>query len=312
MAIGAIYQPKAANEPVTPSEKPVAVVQPQPANEGQVPTPVANDATVQTDDLLSRVTQFEEQNPTNKAPEVVDAELFNDREFRAEIEAVKATNPELAKHMELMRKSAISGVNNKFQQIAELRKELESVKNSSGYKFKANNIKELLNNPDFMNEAKAELGQNKSPIADDPVMSDETKAYIQNLEVQLKQVQEGLNQKQSQEANQEWTRHHETLSAKYKNYDRARVDEIAQGLITGKVKATPEYLYKATYHDENVRKAYELGRKEGSKMLSEKQQVNNTITGVNAVKLDTVAQDKAESNLNFMQRIIANKLAGTK
>jgi hypothetical protein len=40
--------------------------------------------------------------------------------------------------------------------------------------------------------------------------------------------------------------------------------------------------------------------------------VNNTITGVNAVKLDTVAQDKAESNLNFMQRIIANKLAGTK
>jgi hypothetical protein len=199
MAIGAIYQPKAANEPVTPSEKPVAVVQPQPANEGQVTTPVANDATVQTDDLLSRVTQFEEQNPANKPPEVVDAELFNDREFRSEIEAVKATNPELAKHMELMRKSAISGVNNKFQQIAEIRKELEAVKNNSGYKFKANSIDDLLNNPDFMNEAKAKLGQNKSPIADDPVMSDDTKAYIQNLETQLKSIQEGLNQKRDKQ-----------------------------------------------------------------------------------------------------------------
>jgi hypothetical protein len=143
-------------------------------------------------------------------------------------------------------------------------------------------------------------------------MSDETKQYIQGLENQLKEVQEGLSQRQSAEANHEWNKHHETLSTKYKNYDKSRIDEIAKGLIEGRVKATPEYLYKATYHDENVRKAYEFGRKEGAKLLSEKKEVNTTINGVNAVKLDTIAQDKEESNLSFMQKIIANKLAGTK
>jgi hypothetical protein len=313
MAIGAIFQPKAANEPVANTPTPAEVVTPQPANEGQVPEG-ANNAPSQSDDLISRVTQFEvEQNPVNKTPEQVDAELFNDKEFRAEIDRTKATNPELAKHMELLRKSAMTGVNNKFQQIAEIRKELEAVKNNaSHYKFKANSVDDLLNNPEFINAAKEKLGSSKSPIADDPVMSDETKQYIQGLEKQLKDVQEGLTQRQSAEANQEWTKHHEVLSTKYKNYDRSRIDEIAKGLIEGRVKATPEYLYKATYHDENVRKAYEFGRKEGAKLLSEKKEVNQTINGVNAVKLDTIAQDKEESNLSFMQKIIANKLAGTK
>ena len=84
MAIGAIFQPKAANEPNTNTPKPAEVVTPQPANEGQV-SEGANNAPSQTDDLISKVTQFEvEQNPVNKSPEQVDAELFNDKEFRAE------------------------------------------------------------------------------------------------------------------------------------------------------------------------------------------------------------------------------------
>jgi hypothetical protein len=318
MAIGAIYKPQAANEPKANTEstpKPAeAVVQP-PANNGQETTVVANTATTPTDDLLSRVTQFEiEQNITTKTPEEVDAELFNDKEFRQEIERTKSTNPELAKHMELLRKSAMTGINSKMQSIAEMRKRLEAVEQSKAtsadYKFKAQSIDELLNNPNFMAEAKAKLEQSNSALANDQVLPDETKSYIQSLESKLKTIEDGLNQRQSQEANLEWTRQHEALSSKYRNYDRTKIDEVANGLITGKVKATPEYIYKVVHHDENVRKAYELGRKEGAKILDGKRQLNNSIDSVNAVQLDAVKQEKEESNLNFMQKIIAHRLAG--
>lgn len=317
MAIGAIYKPTVANEPKTnmvATPEPTVNVTPQPTNAASENT-VANDATSKTDDLLSRVTQFEtEQNPVNKAPEDVDAELFNDKEFRAEIDRVKSTNPELAKHMELMRKSAISGVNSKFQQIAEMRKQLESLQSrTTEPKFKANSIDELLNNPAFMEEAKAKLGNNSSsPLAEESVLSDETKTYIQSLETKLKSIEDNLNQNQSRAANEDWNKQHETLSSRYRNYDKSRIDEVASGLISGKVKATPEYIYKVVYHDENVRKAYELGRREGNKVLDEKKQLNNSIEGINAVQLDAVRQDKEESNLNFMQKIIAKRLAGAK
>lgn len=316
MAIGAIYQPPkvaTANEPKDAGTvTPPVVVTPPPANDGQANAPVANDATPQTDDLLSRVTQFEvEQNPASKTPEEQDDVLFSDKDLRAKLDAI--TDPALRQQFIDMRKSMIRGVNDKFQEIAHLRKEIESLKSTSKPKFVANSIDELLNSPEFLNEAKAKLGQNdNSPISGEEGLSEETRTYIKSMEQKLKSLEDGLNQKQSQEANQEWNRQHETLSSRYKNYDRQKVDEVANGLITGKVKATPEYIYKVVYHDENVKKAYELGRRDGSKILGEKKQFNNSIESTNAVPLDSVAQDKEESNLNFMQRIIAKRLAGAK
>lgn len=316
MAIGAIYKPTVANEPkptTAETPKPVAEVTPQPANNGQVQDG-ANSAHDGTDDLISKVTQFEiEQNPINKSPEAVDAELFNDKEFRAEIDRVKSTNPELAKHMELLRKSAMTGVNNKFQQIAEMRKEIEAVKAAAQTsRFKANSVDELMNNPDFINEAKARLATQRSPLEDDSSLSDEAKQTINTLKAELDALKSGLTEKKSQEANERWNSQHNALAMKYKNYDSKKVDEVAQGLISGKIQATPEYIYKVVNHDDNVRRAYELGRREGSKVLGEKRQLNNSIDGVNAVALDNVVQEKEESNLNFMQKIISKRMAGAK
>lgn len=312
MALGAIYTPKAANEPkdAGAEQKPVAVVTPQPANEGQELKEGANTAPQQPDDLLSRVTQFEiEKNPANKTPDEQDDVLFSDKDLRAKIDAIQ--DPALKQQYIDMRKSMMRGINEKFQDLASMRKELEAVKNTTqNVRFKANSIDELLSNPEFMNEAKAKLAQSNSPIADESAISDETKQYISSLEGKIKSIEEGLNQKQHQEANNEWNRQHDALAGRYKNYDKSRIDEVANGLITGKIKATPEYIYKVVNHDDNVRRAYELGRKEGSKILNEKRQLNNSIDSVNAVALDTIPQDKAEDNLRFMQRIISKRFAG--
>jgi len=310
MALGAIYKPKAANEPKPNTEAtPTPVVEtPSPVSEGQGQESGTNAVPNPTDDLISKVTQFEtEKSLTGKSPEEVDDVLFSDKELRAKIDSI--ADPALKQQYIDMRKSMMRGVNEKFQDLASIRKELEAVKNTSAYKFRANSVDELLNNQEFINEAKNKLGSERSAISDDPVLSDDTKAYIQNLESKMKQLEEGLNQKTNQEATENWNRQHETLASRYKNYDKQKIDEVAVGLATGKVKATPEYLYKVLYHDDNVKKAYELGRREGSKILENKRENITPIDGVNAVRLDSISQDKGESNLNFMQRLVAKRLA---
>jgi len=209
-----------------------------------------------------------------------------------------------------MRKSMMRGVNDKFQEMAILRKELEALKGQSQRpKFSANSVEELLQNQEFISEAQRISGK-ASEISQDESLSDVAKAEITRLKSELDTIKNGMAQQTSQQAQNEWNKHHEALQSRYKNYDRNRVDAIANELATGKINATPEYLYKAIYHDENVRRAYEMGRKESISKLEEKRNATS-IDGINAVRNDGLAQDTSEDNKNFLQRIIANRLSGS-
>lgn len=312
MAIGQIYvAPKKANEPE--AAKPVAPVEPtpQPSANEQAPAPDANAASSKPDDLISRITQFAaEKNPAAKPPEAQDEAVFNDKELRAKIDAI--ADPAVRDQFIAMRKSMMTGLNGKFEELAALRKEVEAVKNSNinKKKFSADSVEELLNNPAFLQEAQTKIGQQaNSPIAQDAALSDETKQYIQTLESKVKQIEESFTQKASAESQAAWNAQHEALAGRYKNYDRMKIDAVAKDLIEGRTQATPEYLYKAVYHDENIKAAYAKGIEEGQRLVQEKKQVT-PIEGVpNAVRTDAITQDKNEGNLNFLQRIIATKLA---
>lgn len=307
MALNQVYVPKKPNE-ATPVVTPAKAVEPVAnAPEGKAP----NAGAESPDDFMSKVTQFEvESSVANKTPDEIDNEVFSDKDFRKRIDDVRAKDPELAKHLELMRKSGISGINNKMQEIAEIRKELQSLRDAQNRpRFSANSIEELLKNPEFLAEANKITGKG-SALSDDESLSDAAKQEIAQLKSELNSVKGSLQTRSSEEAQAAWNRHHESLKTKYKNYDVDKINQVATQLASGQVNVTPEYLYKVLYHDENVKKAFEMGRRMAVGQVEEKRQINS-IDGVSAVAQGKFQQSKDEDNQSFMQRIISGITAGS-
>ena len=112
----------------------------------------------QAEDLLSRVTKFEQEaSPANKSEEQIDKEVYNDAEFRKKIEAIQ--DPELKEHLVQLRKSGVRGVNEKLSEIAEIRKELQSVKEGIMPKgWSPERVKQLINDPEFLQAAQQVAG----------------------------------------------------------------------------------------------------------------------------------------------------------
>jgi hypothetical protein len=312
MALGAIYVPPKANEPVKPVEPatPVAAVQ------SVVQTVVqqkagANAAPVTPDDLLSKVTQLEiEKSPAGKTDAEIDAVMFSDTELRAKLDAIQ--DPVLREQFINMRKSMMRGVNDKFQEMAVLRKDLEALKQSSSGisgkpKFSANSVEELLQNTEFVSEAQRLTGKTDTLSSDD-TLSAEAKAEISKLKSELDSVKNTMTQQNVSKAQAEWNNHHDVLSAKYKNYDRTEIDKVASDLAANRINVTPEYLYRVIHHDDNVRRAYELGRRESLSSSEEKKNATS-IDGVNVVRNDSIQQNTGEDNRSFLQRIIATRLS---
>lgn len=250
-----------------------------------------------TDDLLSRVTKFvKDKDPNNKSPEEIDAEVYNDAAFREKIEKIQ--DPELKKHMELFRKSGITGLTKKFQEVAELRKEIQSLKDGITPKgWTPERIQQLIKDPEFLNAAR-QVADVPNEQTDDEYVPDSVKkklAEIDNIKNQLLQQQQNqFVQKIEQE--------HQVLSQKYGNYDRNKVDEIRKELLEGKIHANSEHLYKAWFHDENVKKAYEMGRQDERAGVSEKQRASSFQGGSQTVNSD-IKIEKTDSNQQVWEKI---------
>lgn len=306
MAVGAIFQPK-ANEPTKSADVVVKDVAPGvKVNADDKTKTGANLAPSSPDDLLSRVAKFEaEKSPSGKTDEQIDSVLFSDTELRAKLDSIQ--DPALREQFVNMRKSMMKGVNDKFQEMAVLRKEIEALKQSGKPKFSANSVEELLQNTEFVSEAQRLTGKTDA-LSSDETLSPEAKNEISRLKSELDGLKQAVTQQNVSKAQAEWNKHHDELSVKYKNYDRNEIDKVANDLASGRINVTPEYLYRVVHHDDNVRRAYELGRREALGSMEERRSASS-IDGVNAARTDSLAQNKEEDNRSFLQRIIASRLS---
>jgi hypothetical protein len=102
---------------------------------------------------------------------------------------------------------------------------------------------------------------------------------------------------------------HETLGAKYSNYVPQEIDTITFDMLNGKIQTTPEHIYKAFKHDENVSAAYEMGRLDERNGVSEKIQ-SASVEGIQtAPSAPTVVPEKDESSKAYFARIIEKNVA---
>jgi len=277
-----VDQPQVKSQEATQEEKTPVSQQPKP------------------DDLLTRVTKFvEKETPANKTEEQIDTEIYNDAEFRKKIDSIQ--DPQLKEYLTKLRKSGVSGVNTKLQEIAEIRKELQAVKQGLEPKgWSQERVQKLLSDPEFLQVAQ----QMTSQETEDEYIPNSVKVKLAEVD----NIKAELNAWKQAKIQQDFESQHLQLSQKYGNYDKNRIDEIRKDLLEGKVQATNEHLYKAFYHDENLSKAYKLGLEDGRSGVKEKEQLS-AFDGGKQVPNQDIKPNQGESSKQFWKRIVDNKLA---
>ena len=271
--------------------------------EGQASQPDQPSSQPKQEDLLTRVTKFvETESPTNKSDTQIDTDIYNDTEFRAKIDGLQ--DPELKEYMIQLRKSGIRGVNEKLGEIAEIRKEIQSIKGSQQpEKWSAQRVQNLINDPDFLAAAQQVTGVTPSN-EDDEYVPESVKRKLAELD----QVKSQMSAWQLQQFKQNIDNQHTQLSTKYGNYDRNKVDEIRKELLEGNIQATNEHLYKAWTHDENVKNAYEMGRRDAQEGITEKER-SSSPSGYSQTQNSTMKAETKETDKQFWRRIVEKNAA---
>ena len=95
------------------------------------------------------------------------------------------------------------------------------------------------------------------------------------------------------------------LSSRYPNYDTTQVNKIFSDMMTGKVQATREHLWKVVDYEDAVHRAYSMGRADERDGVTEKRNASTITGGVNAANTqpDVPAQQKGESFQAYWRKL---------
>lgn len=246
-------------------------------------------------DIVKRVSQFKpaETQPAN------DGDKFNVNQLDSTIEAIQ--DPAVKEQILLLKKSLIAGENQKYQDIATLRKNLEAEKGELS-NWTTEKVQGLLNDPAFIKAAQSVSGTSQQGAdQNDSMLSDVEKQQIGGLQNQINTIVSQNTQLLKQQQD-------EGNKGKYANYNSQAVDILTNELLQGKVQANRESLWKVLDYEPAVRRAYQLGLED--KKLETNEKVNaNSIDGLNIVKTDNApAPEKGESNINYFKRLVIGNI----
>ena len=285
--------------PPAPAEPDAPIVAPNPATETSAPVveepveqPKEGTQQPSSDDLIKRVSQFEKE----KKPDAQVEDLDTKFDY-SELENIKT--PEEAKAWaEQAYKSMQRGTGQKFQEIAELRKEMESTLEQTK-QWTPERVQSLLQDPNFVNAAQQIAGIQTDNV-DESMLSEAESAELNKIKLQQQQL---LNvYQQTQREKEDFS-----LKDQYSNYNSTKVDEIFNGMMNGKIKATREHLWKVVDYEPAVTRAYELGLKDGQKTGNES--LNSvSLEGRKVMSTAPIQREEGEKSVDFFRRIATHNL----
>ena len=270
-------------------------VQPEPTPEVQ-PQPVEAP-------LIQRVSKFMETNDPANAPVQVP------EDFKFDINEIeKIEDPKAREVAEKAYKSFQKGFGKKFEELAELRKALE-VQGIKTEKWTPETVQKLVNDPEFIQAAQVVAGTKNpsgSGLSEEEwsALNDKEKAQLTGMQNEIAQLKQSnmTAQKIQQDAQ---------LKQSYANYNPQVVDNLLTDMMSGRVQATREHLWKVSDYDNAIDRAYKLGRQDERSGTAER--VNAVSTqGITAQPNESIQPEKDESNMNFWQRIAQRRLAESK
>lgn len=275
---------------------PVAVIQ-------KVDTPIAPVETPK-EDIITRVSKVEVKPETTATAttEVKEPEF----DFK-NIEAIK--DPSAKEQAMLAYKSFQKGFNQKFQEIAELRKSLEGQKQQVT-SWTPERLQQEMNKPDFVQAAQSVIkiqNPTSSGLTDTEwsTLSEGEQSRLKNMEQELHSLkqQSFLNELRARNMTED-----EKLKTRYADYDPKAIDTVTADMLAGRVQATREHLYKAIKFDEAVRKAYELGKSD-KKLETEEKITSMSTTGGTVVGNDDVPKiEEGETSKQYFLRLAGRRL----
>lgn len=284
-----------AEQGIERNEEPI--VTPEPTETPSVEEPIVEQPKEGTqpnisDDLIKRVSQFEKEKGPNAQTEDLDTKFDYS-------ELDKIQTPEEAKAWaEKAYKSFQRGTGQKFQEIAELRKEMQATLEQTK-RWTPERVQALLQDPNFVSSAQQIAGVQTDNI-DESMLSQAEQAELNRIKEQQQQL---LNiYQQTQKEKEDFT-----LKDRYANYDASQVDEIFNGMMQGKVQATREHLWKVVDYEPAVQRAYELGLKDGQ---TNKTEITNSVSleGRRAVSTAPIQREEGENSVEYFKRIARHNL----
>lgn len=261
-------------------------------------TPVVNPPATPEPDLLTKVAQFklpvqEIINPPDQ-PEL--AGITDPVAKKAAAEAV-----------ERMRRGMQADYTKKLEEAQSL---VEKSRSWTPQRIQ----QELLTNPEFLSAAQMIQASQTTP--ERQITQEEYSALTESEKSKLAsipQLQNELQQIKNQSAQEvlraNITTQDTTLRSKYSDYDSTAIDRATVDLAKLNLAEVREYIYKATNYENNVKKAYEIGKLEGQGKLQTK---INTIApnGTSAVSNEGVpTKISGESDKAFFIRLGQFRLA---
>ena len=255
-----------------------------------------------TQDLVTRVAQFKkEEKPKESAPDI---SLESDPKFDyKQLEAIKT--PEEAKRWaEDAYKSLQRGYNQKYQSVAEMRKDLEK-KLSEQTTWTPQRIQAVLQDPNFVQAAQAVM-QSQAPT-DSGMTEEQWSALSEGEKAKLQSMEKEIINLRQQNQRAVLEQQDKELQGRYANYQPQAVEALIADLSTNRVVATREHLWKVLDYEAAVQRAYELGRQDAKSLTQEKIQASNVIgNGVNMQPTMKVEPKNGKLGADFFMELYKN------
>jgi len=234
-----------------------------------------------TDDLVARASQVK--------IESIQDDKYDVRELDAAIDSIKDEQVKI--QMQKMRKSYERGWNNKFQTLAEQRKQIES-QIQQERNWTPERVKELAKDPEFI--AAAQRVANTS--------EDNYSTLTEPEKREIREAKELANAALQQNATLLKSQQDATLKARYANYSPEAVDSVQQQFLSGRRPATREDLWKVVDYEPAIQRAYRLGQQDRQLNLAEKATSVSPL-GIAAQASDgSLPRQEGESNHNWFVR----------
>lgn len=242
---------------------------------------------VSADDIITRSSAFKVQPETT--PNGTQETKFNFKDIE------KITDPVAKKWAEDAYKSFQADHTRKTQEIAEQRRNLESAQSLKSKNFTLNDVDELLNNPTFIQAAqeKQKIAQPQQTMSQNgnAELTEEEFSYLtpemQKVYLQQKQTKDMVAQLTGKLQSAEIEKEDMTLKTRYTNYSPESVNQIYRDMMSGKINATREHLWKVLDYEDMAKRVYQLGRQDEKQGISQARQASTQVNGVTTQTLDS-------------------------
>jgi hypothetical protein len=255
----------------------------------------------EADDLTSRASGIELENEASHEEKKFDRNEYND--------ILSKLPPEVQEQAKLYQRSIQSDADRKYQEAARLREEAEELRNAG---WDRDTVQRALNDPTFkshIQQLKEEQAYQQNPEGSG--VSDEEWSYLSPKEKALlyetrKSQLEQANKFNAYLQKQEYEKQDLEIKSRYKNYDPKKVDDIFQGLLSGKVQATREHLWKVLDYEDAVKRAYKMGQADKNMDINDKVQASSSTGNLNIQQSsDVPKRNEKESTVEYFKRIAA-------